>query len=117
MKIDYEMRLHENPFYKIKSGKQKIEGRLFDLKRQKFKVGNVIRVYLRPEEKEFFDIRIVELKRYGSFRDMFLDLGPIVFWREEDCRVEDFILAYRKYYSEEAERELGVLGIRVEVLL
>ena len=116
MKIDYEMRLSENPFCKIRNGEQVVEGRLFDLKRRKFEVGNLIRFYLRPKEEEFFDVRIVELRKYDSFREMFLDLGFRVFGREVDCEVDDFVLAYRKYYSEEKEREFGVLGIELEVI-
>jgi len=116
MKIDYEMRLNENPFCKIRSGEQVFEGRLFDLKRRRVVVGNVIRFYLLSEEQKFFDVRVVELRKYDSFREMFLDLGPGVFGREDCCGVDDFVLAYRKYYSEEREVEFGVLGIGLEVI-
>jgi ASC-1-like (ASCH) protein len=116
MKIDFEMRLNENPFCKVRSGEQKFEGRLNDLKRQKFRVGDVARFYLSSDEMDFFDTKIVELRKYNSFGEMFLDLGGEVFGCDESYKVEDFILAYRKYYSEEKEREFGVLGIGVEVL-
>lgn len=117
MEVDYEMRLDRNPFFKIKSGEQIFEGRLFDDKRRLFETGKCIRFFLRPKEKEFFDVRIFELKKYNSFREMFFDLGGGVFGRLEDYGVEDFVASYRKHYSEKKEKEFGVLGIRMEVLL
>ncbi|MFH0808106.1 MAG: ASCH domain-containing protein [archaeon] len=116
MKVDFEMRLNENPFFKIRNGEQIFEGRLNDSKRRRLEVGKFIRFYLRPKEKEFFDVRVVELRKYNSFKEMFEDLGAGVFGCDEDYLVEDFVLAYRKYYSEEMEKKFGVLGIRVEVV-
>jgi len=110
------MRLNENPFRGIKSGEQVFEGRLNDLKRRKLEVGNIIRFYLRPKDEEFFDAKIVDLRKHDSFREMFLDLGGDVFGFEVGCNVENFVRCYRKYYSTEDEREFGVLGIGLEVI-
>ena len=115
MKIDFEMSLFDGGFYGIKSGKQTVEGRVFDLKRQSVEVDNIIRFYHLPERKEFFDVLVVEVLKYDSFREMFEALGGGVFGCDDDCLVEDFVGAYRKYYSEEKEKEFGVLGIRIEV--
>lgn len=116
MEFDYEMRLNSGAFFAIEDKVKTFEGRLNDSKRQEIKVGEVIRFYLRPEKKHFFDARVSELKRYDFFSEMYLDLGAEVFGFDESCSLEDFVSAYRSYYSLEDEREFGVLGIGLEVL-
>ncbi|MBU1091861.1 hypothetical protein KKA27_03305 [Patescibacteria group bacterium] len=41
-----------DPFERIKRGEKKIEIRLFDEKRQKIKIGDIIETYKEPENKE-----------------------------------------------------------------
>ena len=116
MEFDYEMRLHGLPFNNILNGKQKIEGRLNDEKRKGLKEGNIIRFYKRPDFNEFFDAKITELKKYDSFENMFRDLGPEIFGCDSGYTLDDFVKAYRKYYSESDEKKFGVLGIGLKVL-
>lgn len=40
--IIHEMRLHDRSFHRIKEGIQKIESRLFDEKRRKLSIGDII---------------------------------------------------------------------------
>ncbi len=115
--INHEMGLFDSGFFGIKSGKQTVEGRLNDLKRSGVQEGDVVRFYRLPEKNEFVDVKVVEILKYDSFRDMFMGLGSDVFGCEDDYLLRDFVRDYREYYPEEKEKELGVLGIRLEVLL
>ena len=64
--IVHELRLHDEPFNKIKSGSKTIEMRLYDEKRQKIKVGDTIRFLKEPELEESFEVKVVDLLRYNK---------------------------------------------------
>jgi ASC-1-like (ASCH) protein len=116
MEFDFEMHLNESPYRQIKGGRKRFEARLFDEKRQELRVGGVGKIYLRPEDKEFYFVRIVDLKDYMSFEKMFLDLGVFDFGWEKGVGARQAAEDMRKYYSFEDEEKFGVLGIELEVL-
>jgi ASC-1-like (ASCH) protein len=116
MNFEHKMRLNDVPFYGIKSGKQTIEGRLLDNKRSLIKIGDIIRFQRRIFNEDFFDAKVIDISKYSSFKKMFLELGPKPFDISSKSSVEDFVSAYRKFYSEKEENNLGVVGIHIEVL-
>ena len=116
MGTDCGMWLRDSFFYKTESGEKIVEVRLFDVKRQKLKVGNVIRFLKMSDAKDFVDTRIVGLFRFDSFGELFGKFGGNYYGKDVEYDVEDFIRGCRKYYSKEKELEFGVLAIKIEVI-
>ena len=103
----WRMGLQEEYLRAIAEGRKRIEGRLYDEKRQAIKPGDEI----------VFENKLVcvvkDLRVYPSFREMLEREGienvlPGVESIEEGVRV------YRRFYSEEKERKYGVVAIEVE---
>lgn len=111
----HEMHLSDEPFEWIKEGKKVIEVRLFDEKRRKIEIGDII-VFKRLEnERETIKVRVKGLLRFRRFRDLF-ELLPKHLFGHEGLSTEEQIERIRKYYSEEEEKKYGVLGIWFEII-
>ena len=95
------MRLKEEPFRLIQSGKKKIECRLHDEKRQQLQVGDVIEFQLSGNDAEKFEKTIAGLRKFASFEALF-EIYP-----EERCDMS-------QYYSVEDENKYGVLAIELK---
>ncbi len=106
----HELRLHPRPFEKIRSGKQIIESRLNDEKRQQIKVGDHLVFALRPDFVEKEEVEVVELIHAPTFRDLFLS-RPLTEFGIEDGNIERVENMY-EYYSKEDEAKYGVVGIK-----
>ncbi|NPA47145.1 MAG: ASCH domain-containing protein [Thermococci archaeon] len=103
----WRMGLQEEYLKAIAEGRKRIEGRLYDEKRQG----------IRPGDEIVFENRLVcvvkDVRVYPSFREMLEREGldnvlPGVESVDEGVRV------YRRFYSEEKERKYGVVAIEVE---
>lgn len=108
------MRLDEEPFVAIKSGKQFIDVRLFDDKRSLLNVGDKIIFFKRPDEIESLEANIIGLSIFNSFEELFKVIDKQKFGYEEDDTLEYQIECMRKYYSIEDEQEFGVVGIHLK---
>ena len=65
----YKMGL-QNKYYKlVDQGNKIVELRLYDQKRKKLKVGNLIRFYEEPERINYIDTIITKLNKYNSFSE------------------------------------------------
>jgi len=117
VKMNFEMRLTEKPFNRIKKGLKVIEVRLYDDKLKKIKIGDTITFFEMPELKEFVKVKIIGLSRFKSFKEFFSFFGTEPFGHPKDITVEKQVLDMRKYYSEENEKKFGVLGIKFKLLL
>lgn len=109
------MSLFAEPFEKVRLGQQDIEARLFDEKRQKVDIGDKIIFEKLPDRDESITVEVVGLSRFGSFRDLFLAFDKSKFGHPENFTLEDQIEGMWEVYSEEVEKELGVLGIHIRV--
>ncbi len=112
----HKMRLHTEPFEGIKSGKQKIETRLFDEKRRLIKVGDRIVFLKRPEEKEEITVEVIKLAIFKSFEDLFNSAEKTLFGYPEEASLENQITCMRKYYSLEDEGKYGVVGMYLKTI-
>ena len=102
----HEMKLHESPFKKIKSGKKTVELRLYDDKRRKINIGD--RILFTNQTSH-------ELYRFESFRKLFEKIPSEKCGNTCDTSIDDLVEQMRKYYSAEAEQKYGVLGIEIEL--
>ena len=108
----HEMRLYQSPFDRIKTGEKQIELRLYDEKRQKLHLGDMIRftcgnIQLRTE--------ITGLLIYPTFKDLIQDLGLAKFGYDEEYK-EDFLNGMYEIYTKEQEEKYGVLGIKLRLI-
>ncbi|WP_297437292.1 ASCH domain-containing protein [Thermococcus sp.] len=103
----WRMGLQEEYLRAIAEGKKRVEGRLYDERRQG----------IRPGDTIIFENRLMcvvkDVRVYSSFREMLEKEGlenvlPGVESIEEGVRV------YRRFYSEEKERKYSVAAIEVE---
>jgi ASC-1-like (ASCH) protein len=106
----YEMRLHPEPFERIRRGTQVIESRLNDEKRREIKVGDHIVFVLRPDFIEKEEVEVVELIHAPTFRDLFLS-RPLTEFGIDDGNIERAENMYQ-YYTKEDEAKYGVVGIQ-----
>ena len=68
-----------------------------------------------PEVLPTIVVRVIAVKRYKKFTDLFDEVGLDKVLPGKKS-YDDGVDVYRKWYSEEKEKELGVVGIFVEVI-
>ena len=110
------MKLQRAPFEKIKSKTKVIEVRLFDEKRAKLKVGDIIIFTNLNDENEKVKVRISGLHNFKSFAMLF-DAFPA---EDLGCQIgmseERYVESMYTIYTQDDERKYGVLGIRIELI-
>lgn len=110
--MEYKMKLRNDPFRMIKSGKKKIEMRLYDEKRKLIKVGDLIE-FRNVDSDEIIKVRVVNLYRFDSFKELynFFDKKMLGYDNDENVSYMDM----EKYYSYEEQDRYGVLGIEIKL--
>jgi len=116
LSMEHPMKLLESPYDRISSGKKIIEIRLFDEKRQKLNVGDIIEFSKLPDSEDKVKVKIVALLRYKSFRDLVNDFGMEYYGYLKDYSVDEFVNSIYTIYSKEKEQQYGVLGIKIKLL-
>ena len=111
--MKHEMGLQPKYFDYIKNGTKRIELRLFDEKRRRIRIGDIIE-FTNPGG-ESFEARVVGLLKYGSFEDLFADFD-ISILADASMTKRELLDVLNGFYSLEKQKELGVVGIRIEVL-
>ena len=111
--MKHEMGLQSKYFDYIKNGTKRIELRLFDEKRQKIRLGDIIE-FTNPDG-EALAVKVVGLLRYGSFEDLFKDYD-ISILADESMTKRELLDVLNGFYPLGKQNEMGVVGIRVEVV-
>lgn len=97
------------PFDNIKKGIKKMEIRLFDEKRQKIMLNQIIKLVNRADENETLLVRVVGLSRFVSFEKLFnSSLAQSIKQYEKDILL--------RVYPKEKEDKYGVLVIHIELI-
>lgn len=108
----HEMRLHPEPFEKIRQGRKSIEVRLNDEKRKEIKVGDHLIFSLRPDFVEKVEVEVIELLNAPTFKEIFT-IRPLV---EFGADTTEDTEGYYQYYSKEEEQKRGVVAILFKLL-
>ncbi|MBQ8615250.1 MAG: ASCH domain-containing protein [Clostridia bacterium] len=110
----FELRLNEKPFTSIKKGTKTIEMRLFDEKRQQYKIGDILIFKKRPEEIDTIKTKIIALHQVSSFKDLYerFDKTKLGYEENEIAKPEDM----QEYYPLEEQQKYGVVGIEIELI-
>lgn len=109
------MQLRPEPFALIATGVKTIEGRLYDEKRQLLQLGDVIQ-FTNTETGEVIAATITGLLRYATFESMFTAQGVRRFGFDDEAPVEAAAMM-RRYYDDADERQYGVLGIQLDLIV
>ena len=111
---EHIMHLSEEPFKWIKEGRKVVEARLYDEKRKRVEIGDVV-VFKKLNNDEEIKVRVKGLLKFKSFEDLFLFI-PKKYLAHESLSLSEQIKRIREYYSEEKEKRYNVLAIWFEVI-
>ena len=111
--MKHEMGLQSKYFDYIKNGTKRIELRLFDEKRRRINIGDTIE-FTNPDGEKLL-VKVVGLLRYGSFEDLFKDFD-ISILADASMTKQELLDVLNGFYPLEKQNEMGVVGIRVEVM-
>ena len=108
----HEMKLRPEPFGKIRSGSKTIELRLYDEKRQKIRIGDVIE-FVCTEDSEMIRATVKALHRFDSFTELYntLPLLQCGYTAEDVDRAQPSDM--EAYYSAQEQQKYGVVGIEL----
>ena len=113
--MTHSMQLQPAPFEMIRNGTKTIELRLFDEKRKKIRIGDII-LFTNTATEEILKVKVLELLVFDSFKTLYSQL-PLL-----DCGYtkDDVDTAspddMNAYYPKEMQQKYGVVGIRVALL-
>ena len=109
--MKHEMKLHNQPFEKIKNGTKTIELRLNDEKRQLLKIKDIIE-FTNRQTLEKILVEIEELHKYPSFEELYKHFDKISmgYNENESANPKDM----EEYYSKEEHDKYGVVGIQIK---
>lgn len=108
------MKLYDEPFELIKSGKKTIEVRCNDEKRRKLKVGDKIIFCRYSNPDEIINTEIIGLQEFSTFKELYSSY-PMEKFGNEDVTIEDMLVAVDKIYSKEEQDEFGALAISIKI--
>ena len=108
------MNLNSVYFDYIKNGTKRIELRLYDEKRSKIKLNDLI-CFTNNETKEELKVKVIGLLRYNNFKSIINDFDISIFSSEE-MKKDKLINTLNEIYGKEKEEKYGVLGIRFDII-
>ena len=107
------MKLKDEPFCAIKSGKKVVEMRLFDEKRTLLKLNDLIE-FVNIESEEKLKAKVQELKNFSNFEELynFYDKTDLGYLDYQNASYKDML----KYYSKSDIENYGVVAIKIKVV-
>ncbi len=109
----HDMHLDNDAFIKIKEGTKTVELRLNDVKRRNLHIGEII-ILENLTTKEKINVKIIDLKKYPSFKELYADFDKISLgYKEEES---SSYLDMEKYYSKEDILKYGALAIVITLI-
>ena len=109
----HEMNLQPRFYDYIKNGTKRIELRLFDEKRQKIQLGDIIE--FSASKNESLKTEVIGILRYKTFAELFEDFDISVL-ADDSMTKEELLEILSEFYTPERQKEFGVVGIRIKVL-
>ena len=107
----HQMQLQPRFYDYMRDGTKRIELRLYDEKRQKIALGDIIE--FSKDETDHLEMRVVGLLRYESFAKLFNDFD-ISILADSSMTKQELLDALSEFYPAEKQNKYGVIGIRVE---
>ena len=109
----HKMKLQNDPFIKIKNKTKTIEMRVYDEKRRKINVEDLIE-FTNINTKEKMLVKVKNIYLYKDFDELYKnhDKVSIGYERNDIADPNDMSI----YYNEEDIKENGVVGIEIELV-
>ena len=107
----HRMKLREQPFEAIRSGRKTFELRLYDEKRRLVAIGDRI---VFTCEGESLTVRVTALHRFESFAALYAALSPEACGYTKETAASADPRDMEQYYSPDEQRKYGVIGIGIE---
>lgn len=96
----------------LKSGKKTIELRLFDEKRQKIKVGDMITFSDSSDSTDTFQAKVLQFHRAKDFKSLCQKIKPS---QAGFTTEEELLSALEEFYAPSAQNRFGVVGIEISL--
>ncbi|MDG5786182.1 ASCH domain-containing protein [Evansella sp. AB-P1] len=109
----HQMGLYDKYFGAIIDRKKTVECRLNDEKRRKIRVGDTIEFIMVPEKDDTLLVKVIELRTYESFKDMYRDI-PFKDFGCEGLTMEEMVDGTYEIYTPEQEKTWGTLAITIK---
>lgn len=107
------MNLQNKPFKLIKNGTKTIEMRLYDEKRQKIKIGDIIE-FNNNNTDELLQTKVIGIHRFKNFKELYNQFDKISIGYEEHETANPSDMS--KYYTTEDILKYGVVGIEIKLI-
>ena len=106
------MRVQEKYFNLLKSGRKTIELRLFDEKRQKIKIGDVIEFSNASNAKDTFFAQVIDLHKAPDFKSL---CSKISIQQAGFLSQDELLKTLEEFYPPQRQKEFGVIGIEIQI--
>ena len=113
--MTYEMNVNADAFGVIKAGKKTREYRLYDEKRRRFKIGDIITFHNLTDSTDTVSVEITDLFIYKDWRscyEEFFDQDLSDYYENIDQALLD---TYENWWSKEKEEKYGCLIIEMRL--
>ena len=112
--MTHEIKVKEQYYNKIQNKEKIYEVRLFDEKRQKIKIGDIIKINKEPQMVESLNAKVIDLLYFKNFKEMANNISAKQIGFDGSSR-EYIVNEYHKFYGEQEEQKYGVVAIKIEV--
>ena len=109
----HKMKLQNDPFIKIKNKTKTIEMRVYDEKRRKINVEDLIE-FTNINTKEKMLVKVKNIYLYKDFDELYKNHDKVSIGYEQNDIVNPNDMSI--YYNEEDIKENGVVGIEIELV-
>lgn len=111
--MQYDMKLYNEPFEKIKNGNKTVEIRLNDEKRQLLKIGDKIR-FTNIDSNEKLIVQVLNLYKFKDFKELYsyFDKTSMGYSLSDEVNPNHML----EYYSENNIKKYGALGIEIKLI-
>lgn len=113
--MEHILKLQPKYFNYIQNGTKRIELRLYDEKRQKIQIGDSIIFKKEPDLDVSMKVKVVGLIRYDTFDKLIQDFD-IKLLADSSMSKEELLNALQEFYTQDMQKQYGVIGIRIEML-
>lgn len=111
--MEHILKLQPKYFDYINNGTKRIELRLYDEKRKKINIGDIIIFQKEPELEITMKVKVVGLLRYNTFEELFKDFD-IAVMADKSMKKQELLNVLEEFYTPEQQKQYGVIGIRIE---
>ena len=111
--MKHYMKLNPDPFQRIANGRNTLELRLNDEKRQQVKIGDEIEFTELSNEARTITVRVIGLHHFPTFKELYESIALSKLGHDSGTITADDYIDMLSYYSEQQQVKHGVLGIEI----